>query len=176
MVCTSRFATAILSGETELALGTIKVKTVAQIDGHQPQCKHDIGVQDSAALWQIPLMCFEYHRQLKFWQLILCPFQLYFLVAGLEREALFMACDVTWPESPSLFPMIISKFTCVWDPSRNWKWNGISYQNSSCLWYYSKHIRDICQGAAESCTPMSCLHWGWWPSIWATVVRCKMVR
>ena len=26
MVCTSRFATAILSGETELALGTIRVK------------------------------------------------------------------------------------------------------------------------------------------------------
>ena len=41
---------------------------------------------------------------------------------------------------------------------------------------YSKHTRDICQGVAESCTPMSCLHWGWWPSIWATVVRCKMVR
>ena len=41
---------------------------------------------------------------------------------------------------------------------------------------YSKHIRDICQGAAEFCMPMSCLHWGWWPSIWATVVRCKMIR
>ena len=41
---------------------------------------------------------------------------------------------------------------------------------------YSNHTRDICQGAAESCTPMSCLHWGCWPSIWATIVRCKMVR
>ena len=41
---------------------------------------------------------------------------------------------------------------------------------------YSNHTLDICQGAAESCTPMPCLHWGWWPSIWATVVRCKMVR
>ena len=41
---------------------------------------------------------------------------------------------------------------------------------------YSKHTRDICQSAAESCTPMSCLQWGWWPSIWATVVRWKMVR
>ena len=62
--------------------------------------------------------------------------------------------------------------------TRKCSWNGhrISYRNSSCLWYYSKHIRDICQGAAESCTPMSCLHWGWWTSIWATVVRCKMVR
>ena len=53
--------------------------------------------------------------------------------------------------------------------------HGISYQNCSCLWYYSKHIRDICQGAAESCTSMSFLHWDWWTSIWATVVRCKMV-
>ena len=25
----------------------------------QPQCKHDIGVQDSAAPWQISLVCFE---------------------------------------------------------------------------------------------------------------------
>ena len=28
----------------------LHLTTVAQIDGHQPQCKHDIGVQDSAAL------------------------------------------------------------------------------------------------------------------------------
>ena len=41
---------------------------------------------------------------------------------------------------------------------------------------YSKHIRDICQGATESCSSMSFLHWGWWPSTWAIVVRCKMVR
>ena len=46
-----------------------------------------------------------------------------------------------------------------------------------CPWsQYSKHARDICQGAAESCMPLSCLHWGWWPSIWATIVRCRMVR
>ena len=32
----------------------------------------------------------------------------------------------------------------------------------------------ICHGGAESCKP-SCLHWGWWPLIWATVVGCKMV-
>ena len=85
-----------------------------------------------------------------------------------------MACEVTWSESPSLFSMGINKVTCVWDSS----WNGhrIGCQNCSCLWYYSKHIRDICQSAAESCTSMSCLHWGWWPSIWATVVKCKMVR
>ena len=31
------------------------------------------------------------------------------------------------------------------------------------------------QCAAESYMPISCLHWGWWPSIWATVVRCKMI-
>ena len=86
-----------------------------------------------------------------------------------------MTCEVIWPESPSLFSMWISKVTCVWDPNRNG--HGISYyQNCSCLWCYWKHIRDICQRAAESCTPMSCLHWGWWPSIWGTVVRCKMVR
>ena len=37
----------------------LHITTVAQIDGHQPQCKHDMSVQDSAALWQISLMCFE---------------------------------------------------------------------------------------------------------------------
>ena len=41
---------------------------------------------------------------------------------------------------------------------------------------YSKHTRDICHGAPESCTPMSNLHWGWWLSIWAPVIRCKMIR
>ena len=41
---------------------------------------------------------------------------------------------------------------------------------------YSKLTRGIFQGAADTCTPMSRLHWNWWPSIWATVVRCKMVR
>ena len=149
--------------------------TVAQIDGYQPQCKHDVGVQDSAALWQTSLVCFElYHRQLLFWQLILCPFQLYFLVAGMEGEALYhgLRGHLTW--MPFTISMGITKFTCVWDPSRNR--HRISYQNCNCLWYYSKHIRDICQGAAESCTSMSFLHWGWWPSIWATFVRCKMVR
>ena len=62
--------------------------------------------------------------------------------------------------------------------TRKYSWNAhrIIFQISSCLWCYSKYIRDICQSSAESCTPMSCLHWGWWPSIWATVVRCKMVR
>ena len=37
--------------------------------------------------------------------------------------------------------------------TRKYSWNGhrISCQNSSCLWYYSKHIMDICQSAAESC-------------------------
>ena len=69
-----------------------------------------------------------------------------------------MACEVTWPESPSLFSMGISKVICVWDPSRNG--HEISCQNCSCLWYYSKHIRDICQGMAESCMPMLSLHWG----------------
>ena len=99
---------------------------------------------------------------------------LYFRKAGFEVEALFLGLEVIWPESSSLSSMAISKVTCVWDPS----WNGhrISCQNCSCIWYYSQHIRDICQGTTEFCTPMSCLHWGWWPSIWATVVRCKMVR
>ena len=85
-----------------------------------------------------------------------------------------ISCEVIWPESPSLFSMGISKVTCVWDLS----WNGhrISCQNYSCLRDYSKHIRDICEGAAESCTPMSCLYWGWLPSIWRTVLRCKIVR
>ena len=98
---------------------------------------------------------------------------LYFVVAGLEGEALFhgQLGHLTW--IPFIISMGLSKFTCVWDPSRNG--HGINYQNCSCLWY-SKHIRDICQGATESCTLMSFLHWGWWPSIWATVVRCKMVR
>ena len=52
--------------------------------------------------------------------------------------------------------------------TRKYSWNGhrISCQHSSCLWYYSKHIRDICQSAAEFCTPMSCLHWGSWPSVY----------
>ena len=45
-----------------------------------------------------------------------------------------------------------------------------------CVVSHSKHTRDICQGAAESCTPMSWLHWGWWTSTWATVIRCKMLR
>ena len=57
------------------------------------------------------------------------------------------ACEITWSQSPSLFSMGISKITCVWDPSRNV--HGISCQNCSCLWYYSKHIGDICQGAAR---------------------------
>ena len=66
--------------------------------------KHDIGVQDSAALWQISLVCFElYHRQLLFWQLILCPFQLYFLALDWKGRPYSMACEVIWPESPSLF-------------------------------------------------------------------------
>ena len=97
---------------------------------------------------------------------------LYFMVAGLKGEALFhgLRGHLTW--IPFIISMGISKFTCVWDPSRNS--HGFSYQTCSCLWYYWKHIRDICQGAAESCTSMSFLHWGWWPSIWATVVRCKM--
>ena len=85
--------------------------------------------------------------------------------------------QVRWPRRPwnraSPSNTATRKFTCVWDPSTNG--HGISYQNCSCLWYYSKHIRDICKGAAKSCTSMSFLHWDWWPSIWATVVRCKMV-
>ena len=98
------------------------------------------------------------------------PFQCY--ISGspdLKGRPYSMTYEVVWPESPSLFSMGISKVTCVWDPS----WNG---HRMSCLWYYSKHVRDICHGAAESCTSMSFLHWGWWPSIWATVVRCKMIR
>ena len=69
----------------------------------------------------------------------------------LKGRPYYMACEVIWPESPSLLSMGISKVTYVWDPS----WNGhrISCQNCSCLWYYSKHIRDICQDAAESCMP-----------------------
>ena len=78
---------------------------------------------------------------------------------------------LTW--IPFIISMGIFKFTCVWDPSRNG--HGISCQNCSCLRYYSKHNRDICQGSAESFTSMSFLHWGWWPSIWATVVRCKIM-
>ena len=78
---------------------------------------------------------------------------LYFLFAGLEGEALFhgLRGHLTW--IPFITSMGISKFTCVWDPSRNG--HGISCQNCSCLWYYSKHTRDICQGAAESCAQMS---------------------
>ena len=74
-------------------------------------------------------------KYLLFWQLILCPFQLYFLVGGLEREALFHSLwgHLTW--IPFIISMGISKFTCVWDPSRNP--HRISYQNCSCLWYYS---------------------------------------
>ena len=63
------------------------------------------------------------------------------------------ACEIIWPESPPLFTMGMSKVACIWDPS--WKGHRIICQNCSCLWYYSKLIRDICQGAAESCTPMS---------------------
>ena len=33
-----------------------------------------------------------------------------------------------------------------------------------------KTHQHICQGVAESCTLMSCLHWSWWLSIWATVL------
>ena len=90
-----------------------------------------------------------------------------------KKRLYSMVCEVTWPESPWLFSMRISKVTCVWDTSGNR--HGISCQNCSCLWCYSKHTRDICQGAAESCA-MSRLHWGCWSSIWATVVRCNMVR
>ena len=75
------------------------------------------------------------------------------------RVALFhgLRGHLTW--IPFIISIGISKFTCVWEPSRNG--HGISCLNCSCLWYYSKHIRDICQGAAESCTSMSFLHWGW---------------
>ena len=44
-----------------------------------------------------------------------------------------MACEVTWPESPSLFSIGIFEVSCVWDPSGNG--HGISCQNCSCLWY-----------------------------------------
>ena len=94
---------------------------------------------------------------------------LYFLVAGLEEEV----CEVTWHESLPLF---------LWE-----------YLNSLVLetpvetdmelvtkivvaYFIIQNASGICQGAAESCTSMSFLHWGWWPSNWATVVRCKMVR
>ena len=80
--------------------------------------------------------------------------------------------QVRWPRRPC------NRASPSNPATRKYSWIGhrISCQNISCLWYYSKHIMDICQGAAESCTSMSFLHWGWWPSIWATVIRRKMVR
>ena len=77
-----------------------------------------------------------------------------YLNASFPDRCIWRGGAIPWPaRSPDLIPFIIfmgiSKFTCVWDPSRNG--HGISYQNCSCLWYYSKHIRDICQGATESC-------------------------
>ena len=101
---------------------------------------------------------------------------LYFLGAKLEWEALFHGLRgyLTWIPLVIFYGDIWSHF-CFEIPVET----GIELITgivAACQWCYSNHTRNICQGAAESCTPMSCLHWDWWPSIWAAVVRCKMVR